>query len=585
MTLKLAKEGMERLQGMIRKQATELKDDVAKLVKPGVDTAIKTAVQKDGLALSNAARTLSHVKADDSIAKMTFTRAAEQGGLSGGHLPKQIMEDASGNRWMFKTVPTGEEFRALGDKTGGDILGAIGIRTPQVHLTTQVIDGQPRFGTIQQMVQHSGKTLSEDVTQLGQATLDELTQSHVGRWLISDHDGKVANFLLHNSGAVETIDLGQMYRFFPSDSLDRLYQPNAKKPIFNSMWEGYVEGKIDLNFEKGLEQVAKIEALPDQKFIEMLRPYAETRYQQGAAIPGLKSADEFIDSALRRKQNIRTDITHFYDSLAKERGLSGLSEALGAAAKDHADTLAQSGLKPVAKLHPEVAAVWAQSKANAARYKEETLGILTEKFGSRAKAEDKYQALYEQVRKEMFIAANYPNTALTNAIQEGRIRTLYDLPLKDQLNHKGPGYLARRNLTDLRLGIRDDNPLYVTIGGNKKYANDIAKYGDAMVRFKDSDLAGRTLFSDGNHFNFGKKLNAKGQFAKQRFTYFDVPHLTVNRIVKENIGPKEASRLIEGMVFGGIDPRQAAESIKVLKPGSASEALKDAASRRNIPVV
>lgn len=235
-------------------------------------------------------------------------------------------------------------------------------------------------------------------------------------------------------------------------------------------------------------------------------------------------------------------------------------------------------------LHPEVAAAWKQSKANAARYKEETLGILTEKLGSRTKAEAKYDALLSHFKKNQVIAANYTNHSFANALNEGKIRSLYDLPLKTQLDSKGAAYVAGRNLADLRLGLREHNPLYVTVGGNKKFSQDIAKYGNLTVQYKESELAGRVLFSDGNHNHYAKHLNARTAFKESRFTYFDVPHLTVNRIVKENLDPKEASKLIEGIVYGGIDPRKTAASITLLRPADGLEELAKAAKAAGIPI-
>jgi hypothetical protein len=250
--------------------------------------------------------------------------------------------------------------------------------------------------------------------------------------------------------------------------------------------------------------------------------------------------------------------------------------------------LLKSEFRPVSatriELHPEVAAAWKQSKINAARYKEETLGILTEKFGSRAKAEVKYDALISHFKKNQVIAANYTNVSFSNALKEGKIRSLYDLPLKTQIEAKGVPYVAARNLADLRLGLRDHNPLYVTVGGNKKFAKDIAKYGNLTVQYKEAELAGRVLFSDGNHNFFAKRLDARSAFKESRVTYFDLPHLTVNRIVKENIGPKEASNLIEGIVYGGIDPRKAAESIAILRPAQGRDLLEIAAKAAGIPI-
>ncbi len=301
-------------------------------------------------------------------------------------------------------------------------------------------------------------------------------------------------------------------------------------------------------------------------------------------------------------EGLRTWMRQSFSSVSDDAAKTATREIAGKVAKDSLFVsesarqliegkklkLVKTEFRPVKatriELHPEVAAAWKQSKANAARYKEETLGILTEKFGSRVKAEAKYDALITHFKKQQVIAANYTNLSFSNALNEGKIRSLYDLPLKTQIDSKGVSYVAGRNLADIRLGLREHNPLYVTVGGNKKYAQDIAKYGNLTVQYKEAELAGRVLFSDGNHNFFAKRLNAREAFKESRVTYFDLPHLTVNRIVKENIGPKESSKLIEGIVYGGIDPRKTAEAITILRPADGLEQLKNAAQAAGIPL-
>lgn len=528
----------------------------------------------DILKLSSAARST------DPWAGLTFRLAGDTQGLVGGHLPKQILVDQHQRRWLVKEVPAGQEYRGLSDAVGSDLFKALGIPTPEVRAFDQVVGGKRLTGTIQPMVEHTGKVV--DARKLSPEQTDDLLQSQVGRWLISDHDGKPENFLLMKDHHVQAIDLGQMYRFFPGDSLDRKYQPNADKPLYRSMWKAYVTGKIDLDFSKGLEVVSKAEALPDEQFVKMLRPYAEARYRQGGPIAGLPKVEDFLQAALSRKQTLRQDMLGFYDSLAKERGTSGLAEAMGQ--PERAEELGRVGLAPVQKLHPEVAAAWAQSKANAARYREESLQLLTKKLGSRAQAEAEYGTRLQQAREQMNISANYQAGPLARALQEGRVRSLYDLPRREQVAQKGEAYLARREKVDRTLGLKDSNPLYVSIGGNPKYERDVAsKYGNVEATFRTEALAPRTLFSEGNHFHFGDLPQPLEAYRSQRFTWYDAPHLLVNRLLKE-ANPKEASHLLEGTVFGGINPSQTISRLQIKGADPEAQHLADLARQRGLQV-
>ena len=130
-------------------------------------------------------------------------------------------------------------------------------------------------------------------------------------------------------GATAALDKEKEHLEAVRDQLNRTYQPNPVKPLFNHMWDGYVSGKIDLDFRAGLAQIDRIDELSDKRFLALLKPYVEARYKQPGFRPaGLDTEEKFLAKALARKQSLRGDMTRFYDSLAKERGLSGLQEAM-----------------------------------------------------------------------------------------------------------------------------------------------------------------------------------------------------------------------------------------------------------------
>ncbi|HEY9720995.1 MAG TPA: hypothetical protein V6D47_03225 [Oscillatoriaceae cyanobacterium] len=325
--------GFKRLEGALH-------DRLAILFGSAGDKAAEaTHGLADAAHLSSVATKLPE---DMHLDTLNFKLAAKQPLLKGGHLPKQIMTDRFGKSWLFKTTMPGKEYRALGDRAGSRIFDAIGLDTPKVSTTrlpanlsykTLAGDVLPVkgdvYGNIQRMVESNGKALPSDVRKLTQSQIDQLTVSHVGRTLIFDNDGKAANFLTRPDGSIASIDLGNMYRYTEQGPLTRDYAPNpGDAPYYNKLWQGYVDGKINLDFSKGLRQVAKIEALPDDQFKQLLRPYAEARYAQGDAAPGYPTVESFLRMAVDRKQNMRGLMTNFYDGLAKARGLSGLDAAL-----------------------------------------------------------------------------------------------------------------------------------------------------------------------------------------------------------------------------------------------------------------
>lgn len=317
--------GFRRLEGALHDRFAALLD----VFSHKADRAGATLA--DSVRLSAAADKLPM---DVHLDSLNFRLAAKQPLLEGGHLPKQIMIDRFGKPWLFKATMPGKEYRALGDRTGSRIFNAIGLDTPKVSttrmpadLTYKTLDGQALavkgdvYGNIQRMIDNTGKTLPSDVTKLTPTQINQLVASHVGRTLIFDNDGKAANFLMRPDGGVATIDLGNMYRYVDQGPLQRNFAPNpGDEPYYNKLWQAYVDGKVNVDFSKGLQQVAKIEALPDSEFKQLLRPYAEARYAQGDGAPGYPTVESFLRMAVNRKQNMRALMTDFYDRLTQERG-------------------------------------------------------------------------------------------------------------------------------------------------------------------------------------------------------------------------------------------------------------------------
>lgn len=250
-------------------------------------------------------------------------KAANQAGLEGGHIAKELKIDQAGQKWMAKGFKFGQEHRALGDKVGSDVARALGLETPIVHLREATLGGKRQIATLQRFVEHSGERLPVDPHQLTKKQVDQLTETQVARWLIGDHDGKVNNFLVKKNGDVMAIDFGNMFRHFPEDVLSKSYVPNWEEPVYNRIWDAYAKGTLSVDMLPALAMVSKVEQLSDDAYVKMLRPFAEARYMTTDIPAGLPTVESFLAAALERKQTIRETFTSFFDGLARERGLKG----------------------------------------------------------------------------------------------------------------------------------------------------------------------------------------------------------------------------------------------------------------------
>lgn len=310
-----------RLMGAFRKELPAAERDV------DLPQAKATAqMLADSLSLTTSKLPASVTTEDGLVLKAVRSPFS----LKGGHNPIQAMADQHGRLWVYKSELVAKDaYRTLGEKAGADLARAVGLPTPELRYVTQRLNGRLVSGTLVPMVDHAGKGLPAGAAQLTAKQKDQLLASHVFRWLIGDHDGKVANFLRLKNGDVVTIDFGNMYRHLTDDVLDRNYRPNPIKPLYNKLWDGYVSGEVSLDFRAGMEQIARVEALPDGEFQRIMQPYVDARYAQPGARPeGLETKEQFMAAALRRKQNLRRDMMRFYDGLIRERQIDP-SRAIG----------------------------------------------------------------------------------------------------------------------------------------------------------------------------------------------------------------------------------------------------------------
>jgi hypothetical protein len=236
--------------------------------------------------------------------------------LDGMH-EKKVFEDPDGNRWLFKPVGRGEEFRAWGDRAAAELAKKLGLPTPEVYVTE--IGG--KAGSLQKMFDVAGSFRGVAPGALSPDELVAIQREHAFDWLISNHDAHPGNMIRTKDGKLVGIDKGQLFRFFGKDRLAVGYNPNPEPSLYNDVFAAYAGGKdvalapLAHGGMKGL--LSGVDALSDDDFRRILSPYAKRAAEAGRLAYGTEEA--FLRKALARRKSLHKDLNAFYRQLETKR--------------------------------------------------------------------------------------------------------------------------------------------------------------------------------------------------------------------------------------------------------------------------
>lgn len=239
--------------------------------------------------------------------------------IDGAHT-KYFFTDEQGDRWLFK--PVSESFRAKGDEVAYRIARLIDDQAVDVRFVELNVPGR---GNMKGSIQKWKTGLKQDfdfrntlVTSLTKDELEQLQREHVIDWLISNHDSHGKQFIRDTQDQVYGIDKGQLYKFIGKDKLDINYWPNErwgeKEPIYNTIFRAFQNNELNVDLNASLHYIHQVEKITDEQFLEILRPYASTRFGKNSA--NLKA---FYEQALHRKNHIREDFEDFYSRVLSKR--------------------------------------------------------------------------------------------------------------------------------------------------------------------------------------------------------------------------------------------------------------------------
>lgn len=331
-----AKKVQEALQAMKEKAPKKAPGEVSP------KDAIKATVEATGSKANSqaaiktaAAVTAASAKGDDKprTAVDTMPKASELTKVGsathlGGAGDKYLYKDKDGNQYLFKPAEqkygTGvvEPFRAHVQEAASK-LGRMLHDNPLDVVEVKAITLGGKVGTLQKLLPIKGDLdavtgMGKNVSKLSGDQLKQLQREHVVDWLLGNYDGHSGNFIEMRNGRLLGIDKEQSFRFIndpKSQKMDYNYAPNhgSHEPIYNHLFRAYKDGKVDLDLNEVTKQIKRVEAIPDAKYRETFRAYAEGVHGKGAA------AEKLLDQIVARKNSVREDYRDFFTKLESER--------------------------------------------------------------------------------------------------------------------------------------------------------------------------------------------------------------------------------------------------------------------------
>jgi len=250
-------------------------------------------------------------------ANFTFEKSAKD---AGGVHQKEFWLDPNGDRWMFK--PADLDFLAHAE----EMAYRVGRLVDPEAIEVRVITLNGRIGTIQKMKtglrrDYDFRDLA-DMAGLAQGEIEQLQREHVIDWFISNHDNHAQQFIRTTDGRIYGVDKGQAGKFFgkPDEKLAIGYNPNHNygplESMYDKLFRAAKAGQVNVDPSAALKYIEAIERIPDSEYLSALRTYAQKLYHPRG---GDLRVQQYLDSALVRKRNIRADFERFYGDVLNDK--------------------------------------------------------------------------------------------------------------------------------------------------------------------------------------------------------------------------------------------------------------------------
>ncbi|GAC43701.1 ADP-ribosyltransferase [Paenibacillus popilliae] len=272
------------------------------------------------------------IVSDEVLLNTEFTVVGDATKDLGGQSEKYIVQDKTGERWLFKVSGKPWKFDWVGEAEVGanKLLQALDQPSVEIENVTLYIPGVgKRSGSVQKMIDLKTWGLNYQFGKLTDENRKQLQESQIIDYLIANLDCHDGNFGIDSSGNIVAFDKGQALKHVgdtsritectsnPDSILSLIYNNKYNQPCYTFLWDGWLKNEYEMDLMSVKPLIEKIESLSEPAFSDMFRAYAEGREKQLG-----ESAKEFLDVLVERKNTIRSKVEDFYKELASKKGIS-----------------------------------------------------------------------------------------------------------------------------------------------------------------------------------------------------------------------------------------------------------------------
>ncbi|MFF4534025.1 hypothetical protein ACFY1P_32750 [Streptomyces sp. NPDC001407] len=252
----------------------------------------------------------------------------------GGTYAKTVHAAPDGSQWLFKADHNHGGALGHTEAAASHVLSLGGVPSVPVYHHKKA-DGTA--GSIQPMLK-GAKPFTSQPGEWTQSQVDAIVRSHVGSWVVGEHDGHPHNWLETPSGGLVQVDRGQAYKHFGSDKLSVDYAPSGGggfTPVHQRLYQAALGGElapgVKLNPAAAHPVIKKFESIPDAQLRSILHSTAHEGAKAGVAwVPQMRSraakalkipqsqvtheqiANAFLDHAVERKNSLRQNFADFF---------------------------------------------------------------------------------------------------------------------------------------------------------------------------------------------------------------------------------------------------------------------------------
>lgn len=245
----------------------------------------------------------------------------------GGAGKKEIWEDNKGQRYLFKYSKLKysdkeEPFKAHIQAAASNLAGKL--YDAEKYLQVKVVRHPGGgLGTLQKLEDVEGDLKQINWQSLSTEDWKRIQEEHVLDWTIGNFDSHAGNFIKLKNGRLLGIDKEQAFRYLDdakSGTMSYNYHPNAKygeqEPLCNTVYRFFAHNQVDLDLQTVLPAIKRLEAISDEEYKKIFRPYAKAL--KGNDI----EAEKLLGFIVARKNLVRESYRKFFTQILKERDKS-----------------------------------------------------------------------------------------------------------------------------------------------------------------------------------------------------------------------------------------------------------------------